>query len=84
MNRKRMFLVSGLRPAFGKQVNDFVAALDLGISGGYVRFSHKTVITLGDGVTQDQLDRQPDAVRTAYEQSGCINVRVREIGENGE
>lgn len=73
---KREFLVTGQRPAYGKEVNDLIEALDLGVIGAFVPFSYVMTATLKRDVTEDQLRRQPEAIKQALEQNGCRNVVI--------
>lgn len=73
---KRTFVVTGLKPAFGKAVNDFVKLCDLGINGAFVKFGHIVTATVEDSATQEQLDRQPIAIKAAYEKLGCTDIDV--------
>ena len=63
-------------PAHSKAANDLLKSFDLGIEGAFIPFNKKLVATLDENVTQDQLDRQPAEIKSAFEQAGCVNVIV--------
>lgn len=72
---KRKFLVYGLRPAYSKEANSFLKDCDLGIEGLFVHESLVMTATLNPDVTQDQLDRQPAAIKQALEENmGWVDV----------
>lgn len=74
----REFYISGLEPAYGKQVNDFVKVLDLGMEGAFIPFAQKVTAQINDDVSAEQWARQPAGIKLAYEEAGCIEVVVRE------
>ena len=76
---KRTFLVTGYKPAYGKAMNDFIAACDLGIKGSFVEFRNLVTATVADDATADQLARQAPAIEAAYKKIGCENLTVSEI-----
>lgn len=83
--RQRKFLVFGKKPAYGKDVNDFIAKLDLGTTGAFIDFQEVVTITISNNTTEEQLSRQPAAIKLAYEEvAGCINVNVKEIHQGGD
>lgn len=79
MVQKRQFEITGLAPAQGKAVNDFIRNLDLGTEGMFVEESHVLTATLSADATAAQIARQPAAIQQAYEQAGWMNVRVVEL-----
>jgi hypothetical protein len=55
------FRIRGMFPAHSKQANQFLASLDLGISGAFVKRSEDVRITYNDSATEDQIRRTPAA-----------------------
>ena len=80
MSKQRTFIVIGKEPAHSKEANMLLKAFDLGIEGAFVPFVYKVCATLSDDVTPEQYERQPDGFKAAYEQAGCIDVYVVELG----
>lgn len=76
--KKREFYVIGLKPAAGKQMNDFIRMFDLGTEGAFIPLAGKVTILVKDDVTDDQWERQPGAIKLAYEEVGCVEVKVVE------
>ena len=72
----RWFCVAGFRPAFGKDANNLVKSLDLGINGAFIKSANVMKATLRDGATEDQLERQPGAIKKAFECMGWTSVTV--------
>ena len=68
---KKSFWVVGLRPAFGKQVNDLIKAFDLGTDGAFVKFFVKATVTLKDNDKPLQ-----EVIKAAYEKAGCVSVKI--------
>ena len=82
---KKRFEVVGLAPYAGKAANDFLAACDLGISGGFYERKYVFIATIAPDVTPEQSARQIPGIQKAFEMLGWINVGVREIsGETNE
>lgn len=73
----RVFNVRGNEP-YDHDVNHLLRAFDLGIIGAYVPFYHTLTCTLKDNVTADQLARQSEGIKQAYEACDCIGVEVWE------
>lgn len=80
---ERKFIVTGHKPAISKSANSLLSALDLGIDGAYREFADIITVTPTDNATIEQLERQPDAIRSAYEMTGCIDVVVCEVEDEG-
>lgn len=71
--------MSGLKPAAGKQMNDFIKTFDLGMIGAFIPFVDKVTVLVKDNVTDKKWRRQPDGIKLAYEEArGCIEVKVVE------
>lgn len=79
---KREFIVCGRKPAYSKNVNDFIVACDLGTDGAFVKFAEKTTVTCKSDVANDQLKKQSNALRQAYKSLGCVDIVVIEIKNN--
>jgi len=77
--KQREFYVIGYGPAYGKQANDLIKRLDLGTEGAFVSIFEKATVALNDDVTEGQLARQSDAIKSAYEQMGYKDVIVVEV-----
>lgn len=77
---KRKFFIAGMQPKYNHKINAFIQACDLGISGVYEPFSYYAIAEIGDNCTQAQLNGQPEAIKTAYEQAGAIDVIVEDLG----
>jgi len=76
---KKTFLVSGLKPAYGKAVNDFVAAVDLGV-GAFVNCSLECCLALADDMPQESLEGLPKMLKLSFEDAGgWKNVTIKEI-----
>lgn len=77
---KKKFVVSGLMPAYGKDVNDFAKALDLGTVGAFVDARQEIALTVSDDTPQEKLDKIPRKLIEAWETvKGWINVTIKEI-----
>lgn len=79
--RTRSFYVTGMKPAYGKEINDLLKASDLGMEGIFIPFAGKVTVKMSDEATKDQRERQPDGIKSAYEQMGCVAVAVLEEEE---
>lgn len=77
---KKKFIVSGLMPAYGKDVNDFAKLLDLGTVGAFVDTRQEVLITIPDDTPQEKLDKMPQKLIEAWETvKGWLNVTIKEI-----
>lgn len=72
----RTFYATGYAPAYNELANKLLKAFDLGVEGAFRPFADRLTVTVIDDATQDQLDRQPDGIRNAYIDAGCIDVTV--------
>lgn len=77
-NRKRKFLVTGYKNMPNEKISLLLHLSDLGIVGAYQRFSDEVAISIDDDIKPEQLQRQPDAIKSAYEAAGIIEVEVKE------
>jgi hypothetical protein len=82
---ERKFILVGYRPAYGKKANELMKAFDLGVEGVFIPFSEIVTIGISDDVTEEQLEKQPDAIMHAYEKTyGCIDLSIEEIDLEAE
>jgi hypothetical protein len=72
---KVTFAVSGLRPAYSKQANDFLRACDLGIEGAFVRDSVNVSGTVANSKTFVLADAEAKMHRV-FETLGWRNVTI--------
>lgn len=70
---KITYCITGERPAM---VYSLLKYFDLGIEKIFTSFGHKLICELKKGISKEKLYRQPGAIKLAYEDAGCINVRV--------
>ena len=75
---EKKFLVIGMQPYAGKEVNDFIASCDLGIVGGFYKSSYRLTATISSDVTPEQTARQIPAIKAAFEAQGWRSVKVVE------
>jgi len=73
---KKKYLVTGMRPAVSKRHNQFIEHCDLGISGAFMPFSQVATLTLKEGATEEQTKQHPEALKNAYEEAGCYDVKA--------
>ena len=69
------FGVAGYKPILGYEAQKFLGALDVGIDNGYIPFSELIVISYKPDVTPN-LDHTMNAIKTAYENIGSVNITV--------
>lgn len=78
---KEYYLISGLRPAYGKKVNQFLAALDLDITGAFYHFEEVATVAVDVSTTKTAQDRM-DGIKWAYEQQGHVDVEIKQITQD--
>lgn len=74
----RNFRVSGIQPAHGEKMNNFVKALNLGMEGVFIPFAEEVIVAINDEIFDPQWERQIDGIKRAYEEAGCVRVVVIE------
>ena len=77
--KKRKFIVTGFKPAYGLNANKLIRALDLGTDGAFVEFCDEVILSVLDNATPKQLEQQRDILRTAYEGAGATLVSIKEV-----
>ena len=75
---KLYFIVAGYEPAISKKHNDFLSALDLGISGAYIPFCERVTLTISGDAKPDQ--HYIDILSEAYRTAGFIEISVLKGG----
>lgn len=73
------FILTGLKPAYGHDVNKFVKACDLGVEGAFVTTSELVTVTTKDERDADALVVLEGHIRQAYESAGWRNVVVASV-----
>lgn len=69
-------LIDGYKPAYNKAVNNFLASLDLGISGAYVPDRYVIRLTLSSDLTPEKQDRLLEALEEFHENEGWVEVKI--------
>ena len=75
------YLVTGLKPVYGRTANALLAALDLGITGAFTRYQAIATVTLAPDATPEQIAAQPQSIKLAFETQGFEDVTVERMVE---
>lgn len=78
MPKQRIFVIRGMEPV-NADVNRYLRACDLGTDGAYRYSSITATVIVSDTCTPEQYERQPEAIRTAFERQGWCNIYVQEM-----
>lgn len=76
--KTRNFRVSGMQPAHGEKMNNFVKALNLGMEGVFIPFAEEVIVAINDEVFGPQWGGKIDGIKRAYEEAGYVKVKVIE------
>ena len=75
---KKDFIITGYKPAYGKEVNDFIQLCDLGTDGAFVGFKETVTVTFKETATETQIEKASDVLKRGYESLGCRNINVND------
>jgi hypothetical protein len=75
-------LIQGHKPVYGKAMNNFLASLDLGISGAYMPHEYYIKLTFNSDPTPKDEDRLLQELEQLFATDGWVDVKLQIFDED--